>query len=194
MTPIRGSLRSRPAATCLLAGFLTAGCGDATPTAPSPASPAPPTFVIGRAVFNLFSDEETCTPKTPGWGFATPHIGASVMVTAEGAGWVVRAESTRSGDLEMRFTPGANYATDGMVSGTFRGTAVDLFSILTFPNPAQVAASGTTPDQDAILSGGYAAPYGVFGKASGRFVYTDNQRGITTCTAGQFFLLALSPG
>jgi hypothetical protein len=112
-----------------------------------------------------------------------------VTITAEVGGFVVRPEAPRYGDFEVRLALSGTSATDAVVTGTMRGTAIDLFSIVAFPNPSRVAVSGAAGQDTAALTGTFLGNLGgAIGTLSGTLVYTDNQGGVMTCTEGRWFL------
>ena len=74
------------------------------------------------------------------------------------------------------------------VSGSARGTAIDLFSLLGFPNSSRVTVSGTS-GQEATLTGAFLGPLAAAsGELLGTLIYTDNQGGVMTCSAATWFL------
>jgi hypothetical protein len=177
----------------VLAGIVAAACGSDGPTSPGPPSPPPvqsPQIPTDRGGFDVSSDERACTAKTPAWGFFGPRATSVVTITAEAEGFVVRAEAPRYGDFEVRLALSGTGAADAVVTGTMRGTAIDLFSIVMFPNPSRAAVSGAAPGQDtAALTGTFLGNFGgATGTLSGTVVYTDNQGGVMTCTEGSWLL------
>ena len=109
-----------------------------------------------------------------------------VVIEANGGGWVARTENARYGDIEVRL---AMNGSDATVAGGVRGTAIDLFSIVSFPNPSRVAVSGDASGSDATLTGSFLGPLAAAtGTLSGTLVFTDNQGGVMTCSAGTWFL------
>jgi hypothetical protein len=166
---------------CVATGLATTACGGG-PTTPSE---PPPTaqFVTGAAAFQVFSDERSCTEKTPAWGLAAPRGFTPVTVVTDGSGWTGTADAQRFGDGELRFKLTSVTQTQVLVTGTARGTLIDSLSLLTFPNASRVTFNSTN------LTGIYVAqPAGAIGQASGTIVYTDNQGGVMTCTAATWSL------
>jgi hypothetical protein len=174
-------VRTLRLATYLAAGVAAIGCGG-NPTAPNEPPPAAQ-FVTGAAAFQVFSDERSCTEKTPAWGLAAPRGFTPVTVVTDGSGWRGTADAPRFGDGELQFKLTAVTPTQALVTGTARGMFIDSLSLLTFPNPSRVTFDRTN------LTGTYLAqPAGVIGQATGTIVYTDNQGGVMTCTAATWSL------
>lgn len=193
MTETRSGRRQRRrAGACVLAGILAVGCnggGPTTPRTPAPPPPATPLIPTGPALFDVVSEETVCTAKTPAWGFGQPHAVSPVTIAADGGEWVARSESPSYGDVEIRLALTGTDPTERVATGSIRGTVIDFFSIIGFPNPSQVTLGGVTAEEPAVLTGSYfAQAQGAFGTVSGKLVYTDNQRGVMTCTEGRWFL------
>ena len=113
---------------------------------------------------------------------------APVVVTPDGAEWVARLDSARYGDVEIRLALNGSDGAEMRMTGTIRGTAIDLFSIISFPNPERVAV---TDGSAGLLAGVYHTQLrAAFGSMTGKFVYTDNQGGMMSCTEGSWFIFA----
>jgi hypothetical protein len=175
---------------CAVAGVLLAACGGgpATPTTPTPEPSAQ--FPVGPAVMDIGSMDDTCSPKTQAWGLQWPHTFSSVTIATEGNEWVARSDNPRYGDIEIRFTLTKGAPGQANIAGRVRGTAVDILSILSFPNPSRVAVSGAG-GTDAVVTGSYLTQLtGATGTLSGTLVYTDFLGGVMTCTSGTWALFA----
>ena len=171
---------------CLLATILltalASACGDDSgpPTGPS----GPNVLPTGRAILNLSSDNQSCADISPVWGFFGPRATTGAILTAEGSDYVARPDGSRYGNFEIRLRAGSGTATDIPITGTMRGTAIDLLSLLQFPNPARVTAA-----EDAVLTGTmFVQLSGILGSMTGRLAYTDTQGGITNCTSANWNL------
>ncbi len=166
-------------------------CGGGSPTQPTQQPPPTPALFQGPALLSIMSFDSSCSEKTPAWGFSPPRVFTSVTVTVEGGTYVARSDDPRYGDIELRVTPGATFPADGAVNGNLRGRAVDLLSILQFPNPAQVR---TAAGQDVAVTGVFLnTTLGLSGTATGPIVYTDNQRGVMTCTSASWLMFGRPP-
>ena len=174
---------------CVLVLLLAAGCGGEGPTSPSGAPPVTQSssFSTGPGAFNVASSDDACTAKTPAWGFQSPRAVIPVVIATDAGGWIARSESPRYGDIELRLRlDGSSGAVS--VSGSARGTAIDLFSLLGFPNPSRVTVSGAS-GQEATLTGAFLGPLAAAsGELLGTLIYTDNQGGVMTCSAATWFL------
>jgi hypothetical protein len=166
----------RTVLSSLLLAIAVSACGD---DSGSPMGPSGPTVLpTGRAVLNISSDNQSCPDKTPIWGNFGPRTTTGAVVTAQGSDSVARPDGSRYGDFEIRLRPGSGTANEVPVTGTMRGTAIDLFSVISFPNPARVGTD------DGVLTGTmFAQLSALLGTMTGRFAYTDTQGGITTCSA-----------
>ena len=178
----------RPSAVAVVAILFAAACGnDSTP--PGSPSPLPSGFPTGRGSLAIFSDGDACTARTPGWGPDGPRVSLTVSVSADGSGWVARADATRYGDAEMRFTFTDVTSIGARVTGTMRGTAIDQTSVLSSANPNRVNVSGASSGSGAELIGGYSSQTPlIIGGVTGKLVYTDTQQGIMTCTRANVLL------
>ena len=173
-------VRTLRLAANLASGLAAVACGS-HPTANQPTPTAQ--FVTGAAAFQVFSDERSCTEKTPAWGLLQPRGFTPVTVVTDGSGWTGTADAQRFGDGELKFRQTSVTQTQTLITGTARGTLIDSLSVLTFPNPSRVTFN------NANLTGTYLAqPPGAIGQAAGTIVYTDNQGGVTTCTAAVWSL------
>ena len=171
----------RRLATLLLTALVSA-CGDDSgpPLGPS----GPNVLPTGRAILNLSSDNQSCADISPIWGFFGPRVTSGAIITAQGSDYVARPDGSRFGDFEIRLRAGTGTATEIPITGTMRGTAMDLLSMLSFPNPARVIAT-----EDAVLTGTmFAQLSGILGSMTGRLAYTDTQGGITNCTSANWNL------
>src|SRR5688572_8748878 len=142
-------------AACILGAVLTVACGNDSPTSPGTPTPPPSTgsqFFTGGASLSIGADEEFCTAKTPAWGFFGLRVTAPVVVTPDGGEWVARPDSARYGDVEIRLALNGPDADEMRMTGTIRGTAIDLFSLISFPNPERVAV---TDGSAGLLTGVY---------------------------------------
>ena len=172
---------------------MTGACGNdggGTPTGPTP--PAAPLIPEGPALLDVSSVDLSCSAKTPAWGFFGPRAGAAATIVREGDGWVARGGVPAAGDFELRFRPGGGTTIGAQVVGELRGTAIDLISSLTFPNPNQATVSGAAADQPASITGVALGQLGLVGDVSGTIVYTDNQGGVMRCTSARWTLFAVS--
>ena len=185
-------MRTRATLICVLGGVLAASCGDDGPRLPTgPSGPGGSTspIVPGRALLSMTSRDEECGAKSTVWGFFGPNIFSGATVSAAGNEWIARTDGrARGSEFEIRFRVDTSTPAQQLVTGTMRGTAVDLLSTLQFPNPSRVAVSG-----DAAISGTVVPQVtGIFATVTGTLSYTDNQGNVTTCGSG-FLTLYTEP-
>jgi hypothetical protein len=175
---------ARYALAGLLLAMLVGACGDDSgpPTGPS----APTVLPTGRAVVNISSDNQSCPDKTPIWGNFGPRATTGSVITVQGNDYVARPDGSRYGDFEIRLRPGTGTAAEVPVTGTMRGHAIDLLSVISFPNPARVGTD------DGVLTGTlFVQLSALIGSMTGRISYTDTQGGLTNCTAANWNLAAI---
>ena len=169
-----------------LVSALTAACSSDSVTTPSPTPPQTSRLANGPGAFDIASYDEACTAKTPAWGFFGPRTAVPIIISPDGAGWIVRPESDRYGDIEVRITPDTSNAAEVSVTGSARGLAIDLISLISFPNPSRVKVDGH-------LTGTFlGTTSAVLGSVTGTLVYTDNQGGVMSCTGGTWALFSRS--
>jgi len=131
-------------ATLLLSALVSACGNDSGP----PLGPSGPNVLpTGRAILNLSSDNQSCADISPIWGIFGPRVTSGAIITAQGSDYVARPDGSRFGDFEIRLRVGTGTATEIPITGTMRMTAIDLLSMISFPNPARVTAT-----EDAALT------------------------------------------
>ena len=134
--------------------------------------------------------DNTCSAKTQAWGLQSPHTFSSVTIATDGSEWVARSDDPRYGDIEIRFTLTKGAPGQASISGRVRGTAIDILSILSFPNPSRVAVSGAG-GTDAVVTGSYATQLtGATGTLTGTLLYTDFLGGVMTCTSATWAMFS----
>jgi hypothetical protein len=185
---IRDSMRR--ALACIAVGILSTACGDESPTSPGNQPPPAPAILTGSTGIIFRASEMFCTAKTAAWGFFGPSVISTVILTTgSGRERLGRSESVRLGDIELRLELNeSTNAIDIPISGLIRGTAIDLLSSISFPNPSRVAVT------DGVVTGTYSTQLGgVVGRIAGTLVYTDNQGGTMTCSEGTWLLVSGTP-
>jgi hypothetical protein len=169
----------------LLLAFLLSACGDDSgpPTGPS----EPTVLPTGRAILNFSSDNQSCPDKTPVWGNFGPRLTTGAFLTVQGSDYLARPDGSRFGDFELRLRPGTATANEVPVTGSMRGSANDLFSLISFPNPARIVTD------DGVLTGTMFVQLGgtLLGSMTGRLSYTDTQGGVTNCSAATWNLASI---
>lgn len=168
----------------LLLPILVSACGDDSgpPTGPS----GPTVLPTGRAILNFSSDNQSCPDKTPVWGNFGPRLTTGAFISVQGSDHVARPDGSRFGDFEIRLRPGTATGNEVAVTGTMRGTANDLFSVISFPNPARIGTD------DGVLTGTmFVQLSAMLGSMTGRVTYTDTQGGVTNCSATNWNLAAI---
>ena len=178
----------RPFRVAVLLCLAASACSDG-PTAPDPVSrPSRPTLLApGRYLLSVVNREDSpCTGRLDSWDMLAPSIGGFVTVSAEGDGWIARAESAGEGDIELRLRRTASNQGEPLLSGAIRGTlrhSFDRFST----SPRMVSFAGADGADAAGVKTTLVASPTVAAIAAGAVTFTHSSG--TTVGCREVFLI-----
>jgi hypothetical protein len=175
----------------LLTCCAVAACGG-TASGPSPPSPSPVPLRPGLQLLTLsgvaLSTDPTFPPCAP---IGVPRDGTAVdtfvMLTMDGQDWVARSRSAAEGDIELRIHATGRTLRGHTVTGTIRGTGIDvgLNSVIRDVRVTLAAGTGSGP---AALDGETLSPLSAFvgGRAAGALRFSDSRGAANSCAVIQW--------
>ena len=114
-------------------------------------------------------------------------VNTFVMLATDGEEWVARSPSSAEGDLELRIRASARSPLGHTVTGTIRGTGIDvgLNSVTRDVRVTLSAGSGSGP---AVLEGETLSPLSAFvaGRGAGTLRFLDSRGAGCSCTVIQW--------
>jgi hypothetical protein len=168
-----------------------AACGGAG-SGPSTPGPSPVQLRPGLQLLTLsgvaVSTDPTFPPCAP---VGVPRDGTAVetfvMLAADGQDWVARSRSAAEGDIELRIHATGSTLRGHTVTGTIRGTGIDV-GLNSVIRDVRVTLSAGTGSGPAVLDGETLSPLSAFvgGRASGALKFSDSRGAGSSCTVIQW--------
>jgi len=178
-------------AILLLTCCAVAACGGAE-SGPSSPGPSPMPLRPGLQLLTLSGVSLSTDPTFPACApIGVPRDGTAVdtfvMLAMDGQDWVARSRSAAEGDIELRIRATGSTLRGHTVTGTIRGTGIDvgLNSVIRDVRITLAAGAGSGP---AALEGETLSPVSAFvgGRAAGALRFSDSRGAASSCSVVQW--------